>query len=60
MKKISNEAGADSPDVKKDYFEIGRKTPHHLKEKFSMTDFHSMIEALREQREKKILNLTAC
>jgi hypothetical protein len=53
MKKISNKTGADSPDVKKDYFEIVRNTPPHLKKKFSMTDFHSMIEALREQREKK-------
>jgi hypothetical protein len=53
MKKISNKTGADSTDAKKDYFEIVRNTPPHLKKKFSMIDFHSMIEELRDQREKK-------
>lgn len=53
MKKISNKTGADSTDAKKDYFEIVRNTPPHLKKKFNMTDFHLMMEQLRDHREKK-------
>jgi len=43
----------DSPETKKDYFEIVRNTPPHLKKKMKMSDFHLMIEQLRDQRDKK-------
>ncbi|SKC89354.1 hypothetical protein SAMN05660236_5827 [Ohtaekwangia koreensis] len=53
MKRILDKTGVDSSETKKNYFDIIRSTPPHLKKKMKMSEFHSMIEQLRNQHEKK-------